>query len=1463
MERPGASSSERDRRAHGEGFHPAVARWFARRFPEGPTVAQERGWQAVRSGAHTLIAAPTGSGKTLAGFLVAIDAAYRAHQRGRPAAGTALLYISPLRALAVDIEQNLLGPLAEIAECARELGLDPPQLTVGVRTGDSSAGQRAALLRRPPTFLVSTPESLYLMLTAAKARATLTGVRTVIVDEIHALARDKRGVHLALSLERLNAIQQGASPQRIGLSATQQPIGTTAKLLGGTRAVEIVDCGHARELELSIELPERELEAVISSEAMAEVVARIAAHVARRRTTLIFVNTRRLAERIAHMLAQHLPPDLVAAHHGSLSVQRRRATEERLRAGALRALVATASLELGIDVGPVELVCQIGSPRSIATLLQRVGRANHSRHGRPRGILYPLSRDELVECAALLSAIRAGRLDGSPPVPLALDILAQQIVAEVAAAGECSERELFDLVKRAGPYAELGREQFEELLELTSEGIPTGSGRRMAHIHRDRIGAVLRPRRGARLAALTSGGAIAELGDFRVVVEPEDVVVGAVNEDFALESMVGDVFLLGTHSWRVRRVAAGEVRVIDAQGANPTIPFWIGEAPARTAELCRELSDLRGAVSGALERGREHAIELVGKRCGIDRASAKALVGYLAAARSQLPALPTLGDVVFERFFDEAGGMQLVVHAPFGARINRAFALALRKRFCVTFDFELQAAASDDALLISLGPQHSFPLAEVVALLPAARARAALEQALLPSPMFSSRWRWNLNRALAVLRFRGGKKSPVALQRMEAEDLLAAVFPALAACQENAPPGPIGIPDHPLVAQTVRDCLEEAMDVAGLEELLGDIASGRVRSHFIDSTEPSLLAHEILGGKPFTFLDDAPLEERRSRAVPLPRGLPVEPADLGELAPEAIAQLSAEVAPSPRDREELHDLLLSCVLLAPRAQWSQLMDALIGEGRAVRALVGGGGALAPAQLRWCARERIALLRAIDPEAKVLDGAGECSGNGAGDCDREGALARALRGHLELCGPVSAPALAAELGIGEAGVQSALARLQAEGFALRGSFLPGNPTEQWCARRLLARVHAYTRRQRRNAAALRPLTPSELICFLLRWQGVAPKGRFLGRSGLRTAIDRLQGFEAPAGAWEEAILPARLERYEERWLDELCLAGEIVWGRFAGAAPHDAERRRGARTPSRATPISFALRADLPWLLAALRGEKRCSEPRAGAAHELLQALRRHGALFAFELATITGRLEGEVAEGLFELIARGLVSADSFDALRALFRSRARPRHARPRRYRSGPPGAPARLGGRRSLLAAGAGAGRWSLLGGVHERIAPMHAAGGSCERFDSQTLAEQVAGQLLARWGILCYELFARESFALPWREILAALRRFEARGVVVGGRFAAHISGEQYALVEAHDELRSALRRGSLREQPPEPVRIGAADPLNLLGTLLPGARPAARRGRFLTYRDGAPELEAPPPGGAPAARTRSLL
>jgi ATP-dependent Lhr-like helicase len=1411
-----------------ESFHPAVQAWFARRFPDGPTEPQAEGWPEIAAGRHTLIAAPTGSGKTLAAFLVCIDRIYRAHEAtvtaspgvqhclfGPPdtglddaaPAGPQVVYVSPLKALAVDIQLNLERPLAEIAETAAELGLSAPTIRVAVRTGDTAAADRAAMLRRPPDFLITTPESLYLLVTAEKSRSMLATARTVIVDEIHAVAGNKRGSHLALTLERLEHV--AAEPlQRVGLSATQRPIERVARLLvgagegrtnqDGSPRCSIVDSGHRRDLDLALELPDDELGAVGTSEQMAEILDLIAGHVQQHPTTLVFVNNRRLSERVAHELGERLGDGQVAAHHGSLSKERRQRVETRLRSGDLRALVATASLELGIDIGPVELVCQIGSPRSFATFLQRVGRSNHSRGGTPSGRLYPTSRDELVECAALMRGVRAGRLDALLIPEAPLDIMAQQAVAECAAA-DWAEADLLALMRRAAPFAGVTQEDFEEVAELVTEGIPTGRGRRAAYLHRDQVNGRLRGRRGARIAALTSGGAIPELGDYRVLAEPDQTLIGTVNEDWAIESMAGDVFLLGTHSWRIRRVEPGIVRVVDAEGAPPSIPFWLGEAPGRTRELSEEVSNLRTEVAA---RPPAEAIAWLAAECSLGDAAAETIVAYLRAGLAQLGVLPTMDTIVLERFFDEAGGMQLVGHAPYGARLNRALGLALRKRFCVTFDFELQAAASDDAILLSLGPQHSFPLERVPKFLASATVEGVVRQAVLTSPLFAARWRWNLNTSLAVLRMRGGKKNPPAIQRMEADDLMAAVFPTLAACQENVAPGPMEIPDHPLVRQTLEDCLHEAMDIDGLRELLAGIESGRVTVVVRDTTEPSVLAHEILNGRPFTFLDDAPLEERRSRAVPLRRGLPVEAGELGRLDAAAIEQVTAQVQPDPRDPDELHDLLMTTMALRPADEWREMFATLVGDRRAA-AIHGPAGEL------WCAIERRPAVEVLFPDAAIVPDL-PAPVVPPEPPDEDAAAAELLRGHLDCRGPSTTADLSGATGLPETLVVRALARLEEEGFALRGRFT-SRGAEEFCARRLLARIHGYTRKRQRSE--IEPVNARDFMRFLLRWQHVEPGTRREGRFGVLAVVEQLQGYELAAGAWETGVLAARVEGYKREWLDELCLSGQVTWERLSLRDGDSESAKRSGLAPSRATPITLTIREDLPWLLRAVRGEATPAEPGPGRTRDIIDALRQHGALFRPDLAAVTGRLPAEVEEALWEGVARGLITADGFRAVRSLLRR--------------GRPGPVPRRGLRHGIRGTSSGStGRWCLL--PTPATAP-----------DRDELAEAVAEQLAARWGVVFRDLAGRENLAVPWRDVLWALRRMEARGTIRGGRFVAGFSGEQYAHPDAVDMLR-AVRKQRLSGQL---VRLSATDPLNLTAIVLPGPRVPAIPANSVTYVDGA--------------------
>ncbi len=1451
----------------GVGLHPAVARWFERRFDGGPTPPQIEGWPHIAAGRHTLIAAPTGSGKTLAGFLMSINDLYLRHSVD-PAGieGTQVVYVSPLKALVVDIAENLERPLAGIAAVAAEMGLPAPTLTIGVRTGDTPSSERQSMIRRPRTFVVTTPESLYLLVTAAKSRETLRSVQTVIVDEIHAMARDKRGSHLALTLERLHHVCR-AEPVRIGLSATQRPIETVARLLVGTRIdadgsadCAVVDTGHQRTLDLQIELPDIELEAVASHTQMDQILDRIAELVAEHRTTLIFVNTRRLAERLAHQLGERLAEvevgagnngaradgadAVVAAHHGSLSKDRRHRVERRLRAGELKALVATASLELGIDVGPVELVCQIGSPRSIATFLQRVGRSNHTRHGTPRGRLYPLTRDELIECTALLAAVRRGALDRLHPPDAPLDILAQQIVAETGAE-EWRPDDLHQLLTTAAPYSLVSRETFDEVVKMTSDGILTGRGRRAAWVHHDEVNGELRGRRGARYVALTSGGAIPEIYDMRVIAEPDELFIGTVTEDWATESMAGDIFLLGTHSWQIRRVSGGEVRVVDAGDKPPTVPFWTGEAPARTAELSAEVSRLREAVDGFLAAddepggGRPGDGHLAAKAWLIDASgippdAAALIVAYLAGARAALGLLPTSTDLVMERFFDGADGTQLVIHSPLGGRINRAMGYALRKKFCVGFNFELQAAASDDAVVISLGPHHSFPLADVQHFLRPDNIKATLSQAVLDQPAFQSRWRWNLNRALIVLRMRNGKRNPPPIQRMESDDLLAALFPDAAACQENVS-GPAEIPDHPLVRQTMHDTLTEGMDVDGLIELWRALGDGRATMHCVDTTEPSLLAHEILTARPYAFLDDdAEVAERRTQAVSLRRGLPVDPNDIATLHPEAIAEVRAELAPDPRTADELHDLLRDVVLLAARDRWRPLMEELAGRGRAV-AIGGGDGA----PERWHAAES-----AVDVEVLLT---GQPRPSADGDVHPEQVAARMVRGHLELHSPVTVGGLAELTGLSATLVTVGLAALETEGSAIQGHFSqPRKPTRsggevgevgtgagpavEWCSRRLLARMHSRSRRTRRRN--VEPVTPEHFMRFLCRWQHVAPGTQVTSPVGLRQVLEQLQGWEAAVASWEPDLLGARVRDYRQSWMDRLGHDGEIQWLRLSPPAIDDPDRRRSG--VSKATPVSIVHRHHLAWLLAAHRGETEAVIPTSGPVAEIAEALSRHGPRFLAELVVDTGRLASDLETALWEGVARGLFTADGFGAIRSLTMPPGQQRHqARRQRQQAR---SLSRLRGRGAGQASAAAAGRWSLVG-----ASPDLGIDGRDE------LVEALADQLLQRWGVLFYDLVAHENgrarLAIPWRDLQWALRRLEDRGLVKGGRFVKGFSGEQFALPEAVEAMKLVGRAGrrpgtSNGRTAVGTVTVSGCDPLNLTGVILPGPRIAARRTETVT-------------------------
>ena len=1151
-------------------FHPAVAAWFGRSFA-APTAAQAQAWPAIKDGRHVLIAAPTGSGKTLAAFLAAIDALVRQGAEGTLADETQVVYVSPLKALSNDIEKNLQAPLAGISAALAAQGLGDVEIRTFVRTGDTPTAERDRMRRRPPHIVVTTPESLYILLGSESGRAMLKTTRTVIVDEIHAMAANKRGTHLALSLERLAQLC-GNRLTRIGLSATQKPIETVARFLvgadadGGQRAqCTIIDSGHRRARDLAIEVPASPLEAVMSHEVWEQVYGRLADLIAAHRTTLVFVNTRRLAERVTRQLSDRLGEEHVTAHHGSMSKEHRHDAEQRLKGGRLKALVATASLELGIDIGEVDLVCQLGSPRSIASFLQRVGRSGHAIDGTPKGRLFPLSRDDLVECTALTDSANRGELDRLAILEQPLDVLAQQIVAEVAAQ-EWDEDELFALVRRAWPYRNLSRDDYAAVLRMLAEGFSTRRGRRSALIHHDAVNRMLRGRRGARLTAITAGGTIPDNADYQVLLEPESHIIGTVNEDFAVESLAGDIFQLGNKSYRIMRVERGVVRVEDAHGQPPTIPFWLGEAPGRSDELSQSVSRLRAAIAQhvAADPSGESALNWLMEEIGLDEAAARQLVEYLAAAHGALGCLPTQDTVVFERFFDEAGGMQLVIHSPFGSRLNRAWGLALRKRFCRKFNFELQAAATEDNIVLSLTTAHSFELGDVARYLNSASVRPVLTQALLDAPMFETRWRWVTGVALALPRFRGGRKVPPQLARMGAEDLIAAVFPDQIACAENLV-GEREVPDHPLVRQTIDDCLTEGMDIDGLERLLRRIEAGDIRIVAADLTQPSPLALEVLSARPYAYLDDAPLEERRTQAVMSRRWLAPEAAsDLGRLDADAIARVRQEAWPEATNADELHDALIwLSFVTGEEAQAQPGWDAWLAALAAQRRVARLNGAL------WIAAERLPQFRALWPDAPIEPTIAAPEAY-ARDWSPDEAAVEIVRGRLEGLGPVSAATLAAASGLAPGDVAAALASLEAEGFAMRGRFTQGAPAEEWCERRLLARIHHYTIKRLR--AEIEPVAARDFLRFLMVWQRVAADARMEGPDAVDAVIGQLEGFEAPAGAWETEILagPARRLRggVARRALSRRTARMDAAYAHATGASTAARARRRCAPRRSR-------------------------------------------------------------------------------------------------------------------------------------------------------------------------------------------------------------------------------------------------------------------------------------------------------
>lgn len=1419
--------------------HPVTAEWFLRRFGS-PTEPQEDGWPSILAGNATLISAPTGSGKTLAAFLVCIDRLLRKAIEGTLAPTTQVVYVSPLKALSNDVQKNLDQPLREIQQLALDRGYLSTEIRTAVRTGDTLPKERAAMLRNPPHILVTTPESLYILLTAGKSREHLRRVHTVIVDEIHAVADDKRGAHLALSLERLDALVCGENklspgayltglatpPQRIGLSATQNPIELVADFLAGVhperKRATIVQVGQGRVLDLAIEVPSDELSSVVTTKMWEEIFDKLTAYTQAHRSTLVFVNTRRLVERIAFALAERLGSENVAAHHGSLSRTLRLDAEQRLKNGQIKILIATASLELGIDIGDVDLVCQIATTRSVAVAMQRIGRAGHWRGAIPKGRLFATTRDDLVEQAALVRSIRSGSLDQLEIPPEPIDVLMQQIVASCGSE-PWQEDALYGMLTRAWPYRNLTRTRFDEIIALLSSGIESSRGRYGAYLLRDGINGQLHPRRGARMIAISNGGAIPETNLYSVILQPEGVQIATLDEHFAVDSSPGDVVLLGNSSWRIQRIeAAGRVLVEDAHGAPPSLPFWEGEAPQRTAVLSSGVAELReqisilvpnvvpGHVSPADSEVASATAWLIAE-CGLCPGGALQLIEYIVAGRAVLGAVPSKSTIIAERFFDEGGGMQLILHAPFGGRINKAWGLALRKRFCRGFNFELQAAATDNGINISLAEQHSFPLVDVFQFLTEHTAKELLEQASLASPIFKTRWRWAAGRSLQLLRFSKGKRIAPQIQRTRSEDLLASVFPQAAACFENIE-GDIHIPDHPLVDEVMKDVLSEAMDLEGLIEVLRGIKEGNIRCLAVDTPVPSQFAHELLNANPYAFLDEAGLEERRARAVSLSRTLPASVLEeAGRLDPQAIDEIRRECWPDLRDEHELHDLLHALIALpveffADRIEargWPPLFDRLLRNGRAT--VVDCGGIAC-----WASMERIAYLAALwsDDTSAIA---------------KSEALRQCVQGWVQVLGPTTALSFAERLGLETADVFQTFLAMEMQGLLMRGIFEHQKPAHdheiEWCERRILQRIHRRTLHSLRKQ--IEPVSPSAYMRWLLGWQHLAPQTQLSGEDGLLEALRQLEGFEAPAIEWERTLLPSRVAHYDPRWLDALCLSGAVGWGRIS---PHPAwsnAEGTGPRrvVPTNAAPITFYIRESAEWLPHALARERveesRLNQALSSEALQVRTLLEQRGACFANDIGRILGLSRQSTQKSLWELATAGLTSADGFDQLRAMMDPRRKPSSAD--------------AAARRAVRST---AGRWSLFSEA------IHAVSDSIERARRNDEAlESYARMLLARYGILFRDLLTRESNAPKWRELVAILRRLESRGEIRGGRFVTGFGGEQYALPEAADSLRASRSR-----QCDAVVTVAAADPLNLVGIILPGERIASMPGRQVRYRNG---------------------
>jgi ATP-dependent helicase Lhr and Lhr-like helicase len=1480
-------------------FHPAVRKWFARRFG-APSQVQERGWPVIAeaqkaAGHDVLLCAPTGSGKTLAAFMWAIDRLVGEAEHGALRDEISVLYVSPLKALANDIRINLEEPLAGVRAVAAGDGLDLATIRAGLRTGDTPAGERAAMLRRPPQILVTTPESLFIQLTSPRFRQKLSAVRYVIVDELHAVAGNKRGAHLMLTLERLERLirTRGASrPTRIGLSATLNPIETLAAFLAGAdvandgtrnpRRVRIVRADDSpRQLDLQIIAPGPEIGSLATHQHWEAMYDALAALIREQGTTLVFTLSRRWAERIALALQKRVGVDAVMAHHGSLARAERLQAEQRLKRGELKAIVATSSLELGIDVGAVDLVCQVDSPKSIAAAVQRIGRSGHHLGGIPKGRFFALTIDDLLECAAAVRAVRQGHLDEVEIPTGCMDVAAQQIIALATDEEDINETQLLGVLRSVQNFAQLDLPSLRGLLGQMARQLPERIQGANPKIFYDPVNGRVRARRGARLAAITSGGTIPESGNLDVVIASESRKIGDVEEDFAQESSRGDIFSLGSMPWRVLGISKNRFMVEPAPGMAPSLPFWQTEAAGRSRALSTELCELRQRIASLIARsgGEDEAIAWLGSECALEGEAAKQAVAYIRRGLAALGAVPDERTLVVERFFDGLGGTQIVIHSPWGIRLNRGFGLALRKRLCQSFDFEIQASAIDDAILLALNSRHSFPLDNILTLVNSHTAREVLEQALLDAPMFEVRFRHAATRALSIMRSGRGSKVPAWIQRLRSQELITALFPQRNACLDNRP-ATTALPDHFIVNETMRECLVETADLPGLEALLRGLEDGSIRPVLVDSIAPSVFAHRVLLAWDYSFLDDGERANRRSRTVTMNRAMAEDVfrnENLAELlSAEAVELVTAEIegrAPSTRARnaDELYELIrlhgcVPCGTIPVRtsAEPTEWLSTLTMQGRLCRVRLGEAESPEVA----IAAEDLALFAAAYPDLKVDANSDRDSrrqtagreatpyppprGQGEGtkigrfassdeEPDRGTAVEEIVRRALVTSGPLLPVDLVQRLLLPMKEILSALIALEAKGSIFRGHFThvrrdkaftpvnqrieggakdgtdsPEGIDVQWCDRHVLERIHRQTLNLLRSS--VEPCNDADFVAFRLKWNGIGEPHQPTGVNGVRHILERMSALAFTPDVWERAILPARVADYRPEYLDLVCMSGEFAWV----AAPFHAE---------------FEAHRDFPATVAFLPRKGRCHWPPQemladAKAQIVAEVLSRFGAQYLDQVAEHANLSERDALSALWRLAAAGLVSNDSFGPLRLLTAAPEAAGLIGTRRPHREPNRRDAALRARlQSSLS-----GRWSRV----PQYGPEAAAVKITDTHDAHGVdeAREVALLLLQRHGVLARELMALEQIELSWQQILFALRRLEYAGTIRRGWFVHALSGEQYALPEALEILRGIRER----REPQRQAVISAFDPANPFGVLLPGCGVAREAANLLVIRNG---------------------